>query len=68
MRRQLRAAAHNLKQGKPLPEGESVARLAGYAAYVYMTDAKLGGALLAALGSGNGRTSAGAGASSGRGA
>ena len=55
LRRRLRAAAHNLKQGKPLPEGESVARLAGYAAYVNMTDARLGGALLAALGSGNGR-------------
>jgi hypothetical protein len=49
LRRQLRAAAHNLRRGKPLREGESVERLAGYAAYVYMTDRKLGGALLAAL-------------------
>jgi hypothetical protein len=52
LRRQLRAAAHNLRQGKPLQEGETVARLAGYAAYVYMTDPALGGKLLAALGAG----------------
>jgi hypothetical protein len=50
LRRQLRAAAHNLAQGKPLKDGETVARLAGYAAYVYMTDAELGSNLLAALG------------------
>jgi hypothetical protein len=49
LRRQLRAAAHNLSNGKPLKDGESVARLAGYAAYVYMTDPKVGGKLLAAL-------------------
>src|SRR5205814_5818724 len=42
LRRQLRAAAHNLGQGKPLPEGETVERLAGYAAYVHMTDPELG--------------------------
>jgi hypothetical protein len=52
LRRQLRAALHNLEQGKPLPEGETVARLAGYAAYVCMTDRGLGGKLLAALGAG----------------
>ncbi len=50
LRRQVRAAVHNLRQGKPLKDGETVARLAGYAAYVYMTDRKLGGDLLAALG------------------
>jgi hypothetical protein len=50
LRRQLRAAAHNLRKGKPLKEGETPARLAGYAAYVYMTDKKVGGELLAALG------------------
>jgi RNA-directed DNA polymerase len=50
LRRQLRAAAHNLHRGRPLKEGETPARLAGYAAYVYMTDRKLGGTLLAALG------------------
>jgi hypothetical protein len=49
LRRQLRAAAHNLHQGKPLKEGETGARLAGYAAYVYMTDAGLGAKLLASL-------------------
>jgi hypothetical protein len=54
LRRQLRAAAHNLRQGKPLKEGETPARLAGYAAYVYMTDPALGGKLLAALGDGRG--------------
>ncbi len=49
LRRQLRAAVHNLRRGKPLREGETPARLAGYAAYVCMTDRKLGGELLAAL-------------------
>ena len=37
---------HNLKAGKPLPEGESLARLTGYAAYIHMTDPKLGKKLL----------------------
>jgi hypothetical protein len=50
LRRQLRAAAHNLASGKPLKDGESLARLAGYAAYVHMTDAKRGAELLKALG------------------
>ncbi len=49
LRRQLRAAAHNLRQGKPLRDGETAAQLAGCAAYVYMTDRKLGGELLAAF-------------------
>jgi hypothetical protein len=49
LKRQLREAAHRLKKGKPFREGESVARLAGYAAYVYMTDPKLGAKLLAAF-------------------
>src|SRR5262249_7405194 len=52
VRRQLRAAAHNLSQGKPLREGETVERLAGYAAYVHMTDPKLGAQLFSALGNG----------------
>jgi hypothetical protein len=52
LRRRLRAAAHNLGQGKALPEGETVERLAGYAAYVHMTDPKLGAKLFAALGDG----------------
>jgi RNA-directed DNA polymerase len=50
LRRELRAAVHNLRQGKPLKDGETVERLAGYAAYVYMTDAALGAKLLASLG------------------
>src|SRR5262249_21982166 len=52
LRRQLRAAVHNLRQGQPLKEGDTVERLAGYAAYVYMTDAALGARLLASLGKG----------------
>jgi hypothetical protein len=52
LRRRLRAAIHNLGKGKPLPEGETVERLAGYAAYVHMTDARLGASLFAALGNG----------------
>ena len=49
LRRQLRAAVHNLKLGKPLKEGETVERLAGYAAYIHMTNAKLGEQYLTAL-------------------
>jgi hypothetical protein len=49
LRRQLRAAIHNRSQGKPLPEGETIERLIGYAAYVHMTDAKLAAQLFAAL-------------------
>jgi retron-type reverse transcriptase len=52
LKRQLRAASHNLKHGKPLKEGESTARLAGYAAFVYMSDPKLGAKLLDAMKSG----------------
>ena len=43
------AADPSLKRGKPLKEGESVARLAGYAAYVYMSDPALGKKYLAEL-------------------
>ena len=50
LRRQLRAAAHNLRSGKPLKDGDTVARLAGFAAYVHMTDPALGKKLLAAFG------------------
>jgi hypothetical protein len=49
LRRELRAAIHNLKNGKAMKEGETVARLAGYAAYVYMTDPKLGKRMLGEL-------------------
>ena len=46
LKRQMRAAVHNLKQGKALPEGESLPRLRGYAAYIAMTDRELGHNLL----------------------
>ncbi len=49
LKRQLRAAIHNASHGKPLKAGETVARLAGHAAYVYMTDPKLGAKLLKQL-------------------
>jgi len=49
LKRQLRAAIHNLSRGKPLHEGETPARLAGFAAYVYMTDPALGAKLLKQL-------------------
>ena len=44
VRRQLRAAVHNRTKGKDGPE--SLAHLAGMAAYIHMTDPKLGRALL----------------------
>ena len=49
LRREIGAALHNLKHGKPLREGESLATLAGYAAYVHMSDPSLGTKLLAVL-------------------
>jgi len=49
LRRQLRSATHKLKTGKPLQEGETLARLTGYAAFVYMTNPELGKKLLADL-------------------
>ena len=49
LKRQMRAAIHNLQQGKTLPEGESVSRLQGYAAYIAMTDRALGMGMLDAL-------------------
>ena len=47
LRRQLRSAIHKLKTGQPLQEGESLARLTGYAAFVYMSNPQLGGKMLA---------------------
>ena len=41
-KRNLRAAIHNWKSGKPLREGETVDRLRGMAAYIAMTDRELG--------------------------
>lgn len=48
-RRMLRAAIHNLKQGKPLRDGESVETLVGYAAWIYMTRPEEGARYLADL-------------------
>jgi len=42
VRRNLRAAIHNLKQGKPLKDGESIDTLRGMAAFVSMSDRELG--------------------------
>lgn len=50
IKRQIRAALHHLRIGRPLPEGESMARLAGLAAYVHQAEPELGKELLAALG------------------
>lgn len=49
LKRQMRAAVHNLQQGKALPNGESLQRLRGYAAYIAMTDRELGIGLLSQL-------------------
>jgi RNA-directed DNA polymerase len=49
LRRQLRSAIHKLKTGKPLKEGESLARLTGYAAFVHMSNPELGRKMLADL-------------------
>ncbi len=49
LRRQLRSAIHKLKTGKPLQEGESLARLTGYAAFVHMSNPELGRKMLADL-------------------
>jgi hypothetical protein len=50
LKRHLRAAIHNLKIGRPLREGTTVATLTGYAAYVYMSDRQLGERFLRQLG------------------
>jgi len=49
LRRQLRAAIHNHRQGKPPYPGESPSTLTGLSAYVYMTDPTLGARFLAEL-------------------
>jgi hypothetical protein len=48
-KRNLRAAIHNLKKGGQLREGESLDTLRGMAAFVSMTDPKLGQRLVAEL-------------------
>ncbi|MCP3920988.1 MAG: RNA-directed DNA polymerase [Desulfobacterales bacterium] len=42
IKRKLRAAIHNLKNGKPMQEGDSLERLKGIAAYINMSEPKLG--------------------------
>jgi hypothetical protein len=49
VRRMLRSAVYNLEQGKPLPEGETLARLAGYAAFIYQCNAEEGADYLARI-------------------
>jgi retron-type reverse transcriptase len=51
IRRQIRAAIHNLKNGKGLKEGETFSRIAGYAAYIFMTQPELGKKLMKELSS-----------------
>ena len=51
IRRQIRAAIHNLKNGKGLREGETFSRIAGYAAYIFMTQPELGKKLMKELSS-----------------
>lgn len=46
LKRQIRAAIHNLKCGKPLPEGETIVRLKGYASYIKMCQPELGQKML----------------------
>jgi RNA-directed DNA polymerase len=47
LRRQTRAAIHNVKNGKPLHEGESRATIEGYIAFIAMTDRPLADRLTA---------------------
>ena len=49
LRRQLRSAIHKLKTGKALQEGETVVRLCGYAAFIYMSNPELGKKMLVDL-------------------
>lgn len=50
LKRQLRAAVHNLENGKPLRDDESLAKLAGWAAFIAMTEPELGRDYLTRLG------------------
>jgi hypothetical protein len=49
IKREIRAALHNLQKGKPLREGETLSRLAGMIAFITMTDRTLGQKLRAEL-------------------
>ena len=46
VKRNLRAAIHNLKQGNPLKDGETIDSLRGMAAFISMTDRELGSKLI----------------------
>ena len=46
IKRRIRAAIHNLKNGKPLKDGETISTIEGYAAYIAMTDQELGWKML----------------------
>lgn len=59
IKRRLRSALHHLQIGRPLPEGESLAKLAGLAAYIHQSEPELGRALLDALGASQGPQDAG---------
>ncbi|MBK8259733.1 MAG: RNA-directed DNA polymerase [Nannocystis sp.] len=48
-KRQIRAALHNLARGKPLQEGETLSRIAGFIAYIQMSEPELGKRLRAQL-------------------
>ena len=49
IKRMLRSALHNLEQGKPLPENETMERLMGYVAWVGLSEPEKGRALLSRL-------------------
>jgi hypothetical protein len=49
MRRKVRAAVHNAKQGKPLKGDETQSTIEGYIAYIAMTDRALADRLLTDL-------------------
>ena len=57
IRRQLRAAIHNLKNGKPLKDGETIDSLRGMMAFVSMTQRELGKEMMLALDEAIGTTS-----------
>ena len=50
VKRRIRAALHRLQSGRALPEGESLEKLRGLAAYVNQAEPELGARLLEALG------------------
>jgi hypothetical protein len=57
VRREVRAALHNLGNGKGMKEGESLPRLTGYAAYIYMSQPALGATMFKRLAAATGSLS-----------